>query len=63
MFCGIVRVMFDIFNYIKSKDVRKYLKDIDYKMSMLQAFMLVWRTRYDTVLSERKNTYKYIMDN
>lgn len=53
----------DIFNYIKSKDIRKYLKDIDYKMSMLQAFMLVWRTRYDTVLSERKTMYKYIMDN
>ena len=32
----------EIIDFIYSKAVKEYIKKLDYKFSMLQAFMLIW---------------------
>ena len=32
----------EIIDFIRSKTVKDYIKELEYKFSMLQAFMLIW---------------------
>lgn len=49
----------DVFKYINSKDIREYLKDINYKFNMFEAMCIV-NDAYHVPLIERLNAYKNI---
>lgn len=39
----------DIFKFINSRDIRDYLKSIEYKFSSIEAAWIIWQSRYATL--------------
>ena len=54
--------MIDIYKYIPSRDIREYLKRLNYQFSLLQSFFLIGYDRNMHSLEERKEDYKKLLD-
>ena len=50
----------DIYRFVNSKDIRKYLKEANYQFNTLEAVYLVYFARYLT-LNERHNAWNEII--
>lgn len=51
----------DILRYVNSKDIRKHLKEIDYKFSSLEAAWLVYQC-HDATIDEKHRAWKEIIE-
>lgn len=50
----------DIYKFVNSKDIRKYLKKTNYKFNALEAAYLIYNSR-NTTLEERHNAWKEVI--
>ena len=53
--------MVNIYKYIRSSDVRKYLKRNDYRFSLVQKYFLIGYDRGQHTLEERKKDYQKLL--
>ena len=51
----------DIFRFINSKDIRKHLKDIDYKFNSLEAAWLIYQC-HDATIDEKHKAWNELID-
>ena len=54
--------MINIYKYIPSRDIREYLKRLNYHFSLIQSFFLIGYDRNNHSLEERKRDYKKLLD-
>ena len=52
----------DLYRFINSRDIRKHLKDINYKFNALEASWLVYQCA-DATLDEKKEAWTWIIEN
>ena len=52
----------DILSFVNSRDIRKYLRDIDYKCDPMQAAWLVYQN-YDKPYGKKHKAWQWIIDN
>ena len=52
----------DILSFVNSRDIRKYLRDIDYKCDPMQAAWLVYQN-YDRPYGKKHKAWQWIIDN
>lgn len=53
----------DFIELIKSRDVKKYLRDTNYKLNILQCAFLVWHQDTSWPIIKKIQAYKYLIDN
>ena len=53
----------DFIELIKSRDAKRYLRDIDYKLNILQCAFLVWYQDTNWSIMKKMQAYKYLIDN
>ena len=54
--------MINIYKYIPSRDIREYLKRLNYQFSLIQSYFLIGYDRNKHSLEERKRDYKKLLD-
>lgn len=50
----------DIYEFINSRDIRKYLKEINYSLSPLECVYIVWQNTNNTI-EEKHKAYRWIV--
>ena len=53
----------DFIELIKSRDVKKYLRETNYKLNILQCAFLVWHQDTNWSIIKKMQAYKYLIDN